>query len=132
MRKIAIVTLICLSLLGCGSSVTKWGDFQSRVLDTMDRYKKSELGDADLLRYLHEEQKWAQSITAEACYDPALRADRDFLDALIKANSKIPVGVPLDQVSLTDLTAARDALKDAISESDRLSALMLLATGACK
>lgn len=131
MRIPAIAALATSLVLGCGPSTVAWGDFQSRVLDGMDRYEEaSDLSDPALLPYFIEEQKWAEGIKAEACYDPALRVYRHYLDQMAAAYGAVG-GVPLSAVPLDRLQTARDALKQALDQYDRLQAAMLLATSAC-
>lgn len=134
MRVLGLV-LTALLVAACAGaaapSPVPWGEFQSRVLDANDRYQASgDLTDASVATFMADQKKWADSITADPCYDPALRAFRAWLGDVVTAYSTIN-GRPLSSVSDADLATARAALESAISNDDRLTASLTLATGAC-
>lgn len=134
MRSMVVAIALAVLAAGCGgSSQTEWGTFQSRVLDGEDRFEEG-LGfeDPTLLSFLEEERTWAQGITAEACYDPALRAYRDLIDEMVAAYAVNPSALPISELSLEQLTTARDALERAIAQYDRLNAAMARASTACQ
>ena len=132
LKRLACI-LAAVAAIGCGPSSPSWGEFQSRVLDAMDRYKASSgFEDASFLPFVQGEQEWANGIKALACYDPALRAYRGFTGDLVTAYSKIPADKTLNEVPLADLQAARDALASGLDAYDTLSGDMILATTACK
>lgn len=133
MRSLPFLVL-AVALAACSGSAPSpvpWGDFQSRVLDVQDRYKATpDITDDSIVTFLDEQRTWAAGVTADACYDPALRAFRSYLDDLHTAYSKI-AGRELSTVPLADLQASRDALESAKSSVVQLDQAMVVATDVC-
>lgn len=128
--KRANLLVLAIVMSACGASTTPWADFQSRVLDVQERYRDTDISDATMLAYLQEQGRWADGVKADACYDPALRAFRAFLDDTTAAYTAIG-GRPLSDVPIADLETARDELTQAITSDGALTAAMASARDIC-
>lgn len=83
-----------------------------------------------MLSFLNEQKTWADSIKAEACYDPALRQFRSFLDDAVEAYAAVN-GRALADVPTEDLLKAQQSLKEAIAGDAQLTVEMASARDIC-
>lgn len=124
------VALMVAACGGASPSPAPWGEFQSRVLDAMEQNRGKDVGDTATLEFFREQQAWAKGVTADPCYDPALRAYRAWLEDMILAFS-IVSGRDLDDVPVEELQAALAAMEESVENDKRLSAAMTAATDVC-
>lgn len=125
-----------LVIAGCGAALGQvdWTEFQTHVLDTMDGVEgdyTEGMRNVDFQSSMKDESAWAASVKANPCFEPALRAYREYVSAVIAVGEAWPAGLDIDDMSLQQLTDSRDALQSALDEYDRLEKAFELATGAC-
>jgi hypothetical protein len=131
-RRTGLALLLGVIVAACGTATTPWADFQSRVLDVQERFgdSGSDITNATMLSYLNEQKVWAEAVKADACYDPALREYRSFLDDAVAAYAAIN-GRALSDVPIEDLQTAQGALTEAIEGDSRLTLAMTSARDIC-